>query len=1244
MAEINWTDDQLLAIETTDRGVVVSAAAGSGKTAVLIERTIRILADRSKGVTADKLLAVTFTVDATVQMREKLGEAFEKRLAEETDPQQKKWLNKQQDLLETAKINTINAFCLDLVKSNLHEFDLRDGLKIIDENDATVILNQSVSQAMDRLAEQSKADFELLVDCLSDNDESKVEERVKELYVFLRSLPFPQRWIDRCRAGFTDEEKLSGFIQVACYDFREKCEKALKYVEMAKARYYRLNEQFNVGDSMGVMLNSDEEVIKDLLRAIDDGNWEKISAKTENYGWVKASYPSKKNFKEMDWGRISEASESIKNIRDKKYKKIMDSISKSIGEIGKNIREDLKTAQRVFEILCRLSLEAEKISMEEKCRRNAVEFSDVERMAIQLLVKDENGVPVRTELAEEIVKNGDYRVILIDEFQDVNNLQELIFKALSDTDSLEIMGKNVFVVGDVKQSIYRFRQSNPLLFIDAKKKAGEAGNSDRLKLVELKSNYRSRKNVIDFVNLLFENIMSEEVGELTYEGGERLCCGAKYLGKNHDTEIMLIVPQEQCDDEADDEGEDEESRSVYYAENVAVARKIRQMIDEGAEVYDGAGKPSRPCRPSDFCVLCRSSNAVDSMPSALEMFGLKAYSEDSSGYLRSREISVMINLLRVIDNPMQDIPLVSVMLSPIMGFTADETAVLRNLCRTKSGYINHIFQIINSASKSESERHEREADKISLGSRELEEKCRQANELISRLRFYASGMTLSRLIRRIYDETGFFAVASAYENTKQKRANLRMFLEYASSYEKGSGGGITGFLRYIDSVSESGKDFKQAVTVTESSDSVIIRTIHRSKGLEYPFVFLCGTGKRFNESDLQGSMLLDEQMGVGFTLLNHEKLSKTETIGHRALKVVSRNKMLSEEVRLLYVALTRAKEKIFIPIALNQTKSPAYNTKKIVGEIAQDISLAGGINSRIIRGLNSYQKWLFALLLCCPNNEAFLKLMEVECELPQLKTDAEITFTVSRGGEVETEQQPEFYTGKVNEEKCAELVKRYRRSHEANSVHIPSKLTVTELVREEKEKSLGEKNPEFYPQLPRLSEQLGKLTSAQRGTYTHLFMELADYEKASTDTAGELRRLEAEGFFTEKEAKGVYLDALKRFFAGDFYRRMSASSEIIREKQFLVSFSDLKLGDKYGEYIKSGSMLQGVADCIFKEDDGYVLVDYKTDNFSDISELGKYGTQLELYKSALDILLDKPIKACYIYSFKLGEGLEIGLV
>ena len=1210
---VKWTDEQKDAIETTDKGVIVSAAAGSGKTAVLIERTIRLLCDEEKNIPADKLLAVTFTKDATNQMKTKFAQAIEKKLEETPD---NLWIQKQQDNLNLAKINTINAFCFDIVKDNIHEFEFQSGLKILEDIDAEVIFGKAVDDAFEYFYENKPEMMGYLVDRLTDNNEKALKDIVKDVYYFLRSQPFPEQWCSKVLDNLRSENGTDMYVDILRDKYAHTINRARKNHEYLQ---YFVTKLKVCNDRHRDMFDEDGLVLYKNAKLIESGEWDDIYDAFVKTDFGKGNILLKASVDDDDYFNQQAYIDTIKELRSK-YKALVKNITTELGKIGRHIERDLKETADIFEHLVELCNKTEEYAWEEKLERNSVTFSDVEIMTIQLLIENTDEGLKRTKLAEEMVKNQEYKVILIDEFQDVNNLQELIFKAISDTDDLNIMGSNVFVVGDVKQSIYRFRQSNPLLFINAKEVA-EDEDIHSVKSVKLQKNFRSRKNILDFVNYTFSLLMSKQVGEIEYNEEEMLRLGAGYMGEDYDTEIMIVK---------EDYGQEKPEYINFEREHYCIALKIREMIDKGYPVADEGG--TRPCRASDFCVLSRGKKAGTQMAKALEAVGLKAFAEETAGYLRSREISVMINLLKVIDNPMQDMALVSVMLSTVLGFDADETGKLRTYCRDESGaYSKRLYQIMNSVAGE---------DGIDLGDKALEEKCKKAVECIKRLRYYSSGMSLEHLIRKIYDETDFFAVASTYENSKQKRANLRLLLEYATAYEKNSDGGVAGFIRYLDSAMKYDDKFKQAVTVLQGGESVEVKTIHKSKGLEYPFVFLCNLSKRFNTDDENKRIILNERLGASVKFSKHRELSVTEPVNYMAMKKNHRDETLSEELRLLYVAMTRAKEKLFI--VLNLTHG-FYNEYKFISHIATDIALAGGINANLVSECTSFAQWLYMVLLCLPGNEQLLEEAEVNVELPEHKIDSEVTFSFYSNLKLEDAVRPVFMPQMPSSQLVDELVERYSFEYVSDEVEKPAKMTVTEIVRDEKEKAYGDKNPEFYPQLPRLAEEIGKLTSAEKGTYTHLFMELANYENASKDVETELKRLHEQGFMSEKTMSGVYVQAVEKFFAGDLYKRMAKSSEVMREKHFLVAFEDLNLSEKYDYLVSSEGMLQGIADCIFREDDGYVLVDYKTDNFRDKSELLTYQTQLELYKAALDLILDTPVKSCYIYSFKLCEGVEIPL-
>ena len=1225
-----WNEDQIHAIETTDKGVVVSAAAGSGKMAVLIERTIRMLSDPHKKIPADKLLAVTFTVDAASQLRQKLAAAFEERLRSSADPEEKKWLRLQQDRLPLARISTINSFCLDLVKSNLNEFEFEEGVRIIDEHDAEIVLDQAFTLALDRLAETDKASFSLLYGALGGKI-SNIKKYGRKLYEFLRSLPFPDEWFGDNLARMTDKDAIAAWLDTVLYINTGLCEKAMKLNERARTYIKRFPKPDKALIYNTAVLERDLDAFNEFMKASGSCSWELIRmCAAYKFDTIK-----RKPAKNSDYSPEHEALfKEIGDIRDES-KNIFQQIGESLEKLGSDLYAPMERSAEVFKALRQYASIANEIAYAEKLRRNALEFSDVEIMALTLLVKNEGGRHVRTELANETVSDREYEIILIDEFQDVNDLQELIFRALSDTDDLTVLGRNGFVVGDVKQSIYRFRLSNPRLFTEARRDAADPENSDRLSLVELRYNYRSRSNILGFVNLVFSQLMSEEIGELEYTDSERLRLGAEYPDADPACEVIFV-------DSADASDEDT-SAPTSADENYAIAARIRELIDQKAPVTDLKTKTQRPCRAGDFCVLYRSGDSCDSLSDALAAVGLRASSEKGSGYLRSREISLMLSLLKVIDNPMRDIPMAAVMLSPVMGFTADELARIRLRCKREKGSWDHLYQIISAAGQQEGEVHSKESSKLDLGDKALEQKCSDAKKLISRLGFYSAGMSLTRLIRRILDETELLAAASLYENSMQKRANLRLLLDYASSYEENSDGSVAGFIRYLESVADCGEDLIQAVTTVEDGDSVIVKTIHSSKGLEFPFVFLCGLSKKFRLTDLNEPLLLDEYSGAGLTVTDMGRLTRTETVAHAALSVVGRAQLLSEELRLLYVALTRAKERLFIPIVFKYDKNGAPKTRTLICSLAEEISQAGGVTPRIVRESSCYLEWLTAALLCSKGREPLLRRFGISCLLPTVDETAEIEYREYTDGRASEDTRPDFYAGVPDEAQVEALLAGFRYKQEHSAAPAASKLTVTEIVSMQKEKQFGEKDPEFYPSLPRLSDELEKLDSAQRGTCTHLFMELADYAKAEVSVRDELDELVRKGFFTKKEASGVYVSAIEKFFGGEFYQRVKASDCVLREKKFLAAYDDLGLGEEYSEYLSAGSMLQGVADCIFSEGDGYVLIDYKTDNVSDVSQLYTYKTQLELYKAALDLILDKPVKACYIYSFRLNEGVEIAM-
>ena len=1238
---MKWTDEQQSAISSRGTGVVVPAAAGSGKTAVLIKRTVDLLENMEEKLPAENLMAVTFSRDAAEQIRRKLRDKLAERISGEQDPVVRQWLSQQQERLPLAKISTINAFCLGIVRDNLAEFDYREGLRICDEVQAAALIDETLPECFEKYCEENPERYELLMDAFTDNDERKLGERVKQLYSFRRSLDFPDKWTAEALKSLGSRLYADTMLARVTELMRRKIENALRFTAKLEEQLAQL--PVIDGSPMDIP-ERDRELLKKLDSVLAAGKYEDIYSAFSSVSYAKMNFITAKKLPEDCAEEYKECADIAKDIRDKMKAQIK-SIKEMLMSFGADPYSRMEVTENIFSALSELAVMLEKTMDEKKAEEGLAEFGDIERKAMELLVTlNDDGLPERTELAKEMRSSGCCSVMLIDEYQDVNNLEERIFRAISDTDDLNYLGRNVFVVGDVKQSIYRFRQANPRLFRDAIA-ATRSSDCGTLSEIRLTRNFRSRKNILDFVNMVFVRLMSDELGEVSYNNNEKLYYGASYKGEDKAVALLFSETYSSGSEPASDDEDDSDGFLKYVIfgeEELGIARRIKRLFDEGTEVSDGEG--TRPCRLSDFCVLTRNNSGCERISAALDHVGLRAESEQSKGYMGSREIVVMINLLRVIDNRMNDTAMASVMLSPVMNFTAADLAELRLLCFGEGkGQKRHLSQVISAAAKG--------AEDMKELSGLLADKCRSALNFLDSLSFLALSMTLEELITKIYEDTDLFAAASASENPAQRRANLRLLTQFAAEYERDMTGGISGFLRYLDSVSAAGRDFDQAVTVTAGSDAVSVKTFHRSKGLEYPFVFLALLEKRFNLKDMNLPLLLSEKNGVGISYSDHEKLMDVDTLAHRGLYDIILREQLSEEMRLLYVALTRAKERLFIPITMKHSNSTAYDFTARMTELTERIIYSKGMTPALLADCKSPLEWICCALLTTDMRGFLLEkigIPEAASKLAALSPADEAPALMEwelLDTEASEADKPDFRRRQPVEATVRSLTEKYAFAFSDDETRAPAKRTVTELVKEIRTRDEGDEKTDtlFFPRIGTLGEGTERLSAAQKGTYTHLFMQLADYPSAEKDAEAELKRLTEAGRFTEREAGGVYIDAVKRFFRSDLYSRMKRSGDIKRELQFMVKASDAGLDEKYGDMISPDGMLQGVCDCVFTEEDGYVLVDYKTDNFGSEAELDRYAVQLELYKAALDLILPKPVKACCIYSFKLGVTRTVAL-
>ena len=1236
-----WTNEQLDAINARGTGIIVSAAAGSGKTSVLVNRLIGILSDTENRVPADKLVVVTFTNDAAAQMKQRLSSAFAEKLV--SDPEDL-WLCQQQNLLQNAKISTIHSFCFDLIRENIQLVDISAGFRILDASEEKILKRNAAAEAFEKFYAEQPETMETLCDFFSSRvrGDAELEETVLEIYEFLVSIPFYQDWMreqtDYYSAGFDPENDPLAKIYT---EYIEKMyEKALIQAEYADGLFSR-----NFG--------RDSKVIGQEIADISD----LLASLRNNSEWDNKILRHELAFKNIDTPKG--LSEDLTPVKDKilgirgGYKKVLNKIPEKIfrlNEINDDYKRHSEILEKLFSLIECFDSELRRLKNE----KNALGFSDAEQIAVRLLAeKDAEGNIVKTRLARELSEY--YRVIMIDEFQDANNNQDLIFKMLSQGGTAEKGGTNLFTVGDVKQSIYRFRLANPRLFLNALKVSEEYTGKDfegTNASITLNRNFRSSREVIDFVNYVFTRLMSEQVGEVDYTGSEALVQGLEYRHEEDRTTEIIVVSESTGDKASQkdkgENGEDilSESKGEDFSQNKTEEEKLDSLLerrtayskgseiaDTGEEQDDDEGGEARavavkirsmlgvrnvlvdnetvrPCEPRDFCILLRKSRFADEYVKELAAVGIKAHAEEPKGYLKSREVSVLMSMLAVIDNPMQNIHLAAVLMSPMFMLNAEDMAELAEINRDGEKY----FSVIKRVLAGETE--------ITPDS-QVYIKLDRFMKMFVKLRYCAASQRLDRLIRTIYDSTDFLSSVQVYKDGGQKKANLRLLLDIAEGYENNSGGGISGFVRYMDTLLKRDEDLERASTVSSNENAVSIKTIHKSKGLEYPFVFLCGTSTGFNNDDAKKNMQINSEHGIAFRIQDRGELKQYNSFPRFVISEINRRNSVSEEMRLLYVALTRAREQLFITVPDNKT------VRKRIDDIRARILMSGGITPDIASEAGTMLDWISAAMLVHPDGEWF---RDGE-KLPVEETDAKVRVSFFTGEKAAAEETEET-EAEPDENAVRELEEAFAYDYRDELLTKQSaKITVTEIAKSETGDKLYLRRPDFAGE--------GGLTAAEKGTAMHTFMQYADHSAAETDPDSEADRLAENGILTEEERNSLNMAQLAEFFASELYMRMKNSDMVRREQKFLVKKSDAGLDDERLMEYNKDSMLQGIADCMFEEDGELVLVDYKTDRVNDPETLiSRYDLQIKLYAAALSRIFGKNVKEAYLYSFSLGQAVQ----
>ena len=1199
MGEVKWTKEQSQAIFEKEENILVSAAAGSGKTAVLVERIIqKILKDK---IDVDKILVVTFTNAAAAEMRERILEAIYKKLDEQRGNSH---LQRQIMLLNRANISTIHAFCLEVIKNNFYEIDLAPNFRIGDTAEIELLKQDVLEDLLEELYEKQDEDFLKLVEAYAGyRGDDALKEIILKIYNYIQSNPFPEEWLEEKVSAFKldDEEDFANTIwgEILLEDFRQSME---EIISSLKFIYKKLKQQDELS-KFSTVIAMDIENYQDLLAATN--TWDGLYKKAFSIEFAKWPIDKKVNL---------ELKEEAKQIRDKAKKNFTTKRDKILIYTSKEASQDIKEMYAILEPLKKLILEFSKRFAQGKKEKNCIDFNDIEHYALKILVKKEEDQYVATKVAKKYQEK--FEEIAIDEYQDSNLVQEYILTTIS-------RGNNLFMVGDVKQSIYKFRQARPELFLEKYEKyklLGEEQKGEDVK-IQLFQNFRSRSNILNLTNLVFDSIMTKKLGDIDYTEKEYLRQEKDYAPPEEENtnfagkaELHIIDLASQEEEDAEEVDEQDERIESTELEAKWVANKIKEILNSNYLVFDKKKKTYRKASYRDIVILLRATSvAAPVYEKAISDLEIPVFSDTSSEYLSAIEIQTVLSVLKILDNPLQDIPLVSVLRSAIGGFTDEELIQIRLL--DKKGYFYEALQL---AQNTENE--------------ELQSKTRHIIGLLDKWRSEQEYLSLEELIWNIYMDTGYYQYVSLMPDGNLRTANLKMLLERARQYENASFKGLFNFLQFIDKLKSHSGDLGAAKLIGENEDVVRIMSIHKSKGLEFPIVFLCGTGKKFNLKDLNDSILLHHEIGLGPKYINMGKGIEYNTLAKEAIHLESRTEAISEEMRVLYVALTRSREKLIIT-------GVDKNFEKSKQKKEADIEMYGGLTEGLLQNYISYLDWLE--LIAIEKNSQIKELVDMH-----IHTKGEILKNKQEEKTEENNLQILLEKKHVKEDK--ELERKLRWSYEHKlSTTIPSKTSVSEIKQRKTKEETGENKQSSSKEniaMPMFLRETDELTSSQKGSALHLCMQKLDLKNnyQTQEIKEEIEKLVANKILTAKEAESISIAKIEKFLHSDLASKIRKAKHIEKEVPFYMQLSAKEAFEKETD---EKVLVQGIVDLYFEtEESDIILVDYKTDYVPKNKEnelIQKYQTQLLLYKKAIEEAKKKKVSEIYIYSTYLDKEIKI---
>lgn len=1224
----NWTDEQLKAITSRGSNLLVSAAAGSGKTAVLVERIIQMITKDK--VDIDTLLVVTFTNAAAAEMRERIGEAIVKALDENPSDRN---LERQLSLLNRSSITTIHSFCLEIIRSNFHHIGLDPGFRIADETEGAILREEALEEALEESYVHGNEDFYSLVDSYGGKkDDKDLAAIVLNLYHFIMSSPWPEKWLSEKVEMFNLKGKTLMDLPVL-QNLKEDILFSLKAFEVP------LEDALETARSHEPISGYQEALLQDIdtyLAFMD------ILGRGEDFDGVKGfidglTWAKLKNAKK---GHDPQLAEEVKNVRkDFKafFKDLKDSYFMESEEDNLRLMDKIYPKLKALESLTRLFMEKYN---EKKREKSLLDFSDLEHLALKILTVEERGNVIPSDIAREYKKK--YFEVLVDEYQDSNEVQEVIISMVSRKNDAD---PNVFMVGDVKQSIYRFRQAKPELFMDKYRTYDLNGNQLGKKIL-LYKNFRSRKNILSGVNFLFKGIMSERVGELEYSDEEALIYGASYYeagepfeedaemnGAGEEEFIEVILVEENGSEDTAEEPE-EETESVDSEESVdpseykaieveakMVGERINELIRSQFPVYDRALKSMRPVTYRDIVILMRAtSRSATIFLEELHEANIPSYSDSSTGYFDTIEIRTIMALLKIIDNPLQDIPLLASLRSPVFSFSEEDLVEVRKVS-DKEFLFNNM----------------RSGEDFSV---DLKDKVTAFLSRLENYRRISKYMKLDEFIWYLYTDTSYLDYVGAMPDGIERQANLRILFQRAKQFEDTTLKGLFNFIRFIDKLKRTTGDIGAAKILGENENLVRIMSIHKSKGLEFPVVFLVNASKRFNRMDLNKPIILHENLGFGPNFIDLDRGLTNTTLIKEVIKKKINLESVSEEMRVLYVALTRAKEKLIIT---GQVKDMEKSLKKWT-ELSSGDHLKV-IESKVLKS-NGYLDWIMSVLL---KHRDFSE-SRTDGRIYNLGEDVAVRLKIrSKSGILEDLNQEErkasglFTLDTIKDDESAFEVNQRLSFKYAfdDETRRSSKISVTELKRlanhreteditETLLKEEGTMRPDF------LMKRVG-LTAAEKGTAFHKVMQYLDFSRVTLDEIiADIQSMVDRELISNEEAVSVNPMSIKSLLESLLGQRMrwaEAHGKLKREVKFLMNMD------------QSEVMVIGVIDCYFEEEDKLVLLDYKTDyvvgeDYTDVL-VGRYREQLRYYRDALESITGCETGETYIYSVQNAREIRI---